>query len=110
MAKKVGINGFGRIGKVVFRLLQQHSEIEVVGINDPMDLDTMVYLLKYDTVHGRFNGIVLRAEGGIIVNDKFIPVSAESDPEKHSLESVGCRLCDRIFRFFLKAGCCSKSI
>lgn len=81
MTKKVGINGFGRIGKVVFRLLQQHSEIEVVGINDPMDLDTMVYLLKYDTVHGRFNGSVLRAEGGIIVNSKFIPVSAESDPE-----------------------------
>lgn len=81
MAKKVGINGFGRIGKVVFRLLQQHPEIEVVGINDPMDLDTMVYLLKYDTVHGRFNGTVLRGEGGILVNGKFIPVSAESDPE-----------------------------
>lgn len=81
MTKKVGINGFGRIGKVVFRLLQTNSNIEVVGINDPMDLLTLVYLLKYDTIHGRFNGTVSIAENGIIVNDRFIPVSSETAPE-----------------------------
>ena len=81
MTKKVGINGFGRIGKVVFRLLQTNPEIEVVGINDPMDLDTMVYLLKYDTIHGRFNGTVVKADGGIVVNERFIPVSAEFEPQ-----------------------------
>ncbi len=81
MTKKVGINGFGRIGKVVFRLLQTNPEIEVMGINDPMDLDTMVYLLKYDTIHGRFNGTVSKADEGILVNGRFIPVSAEVDPE-----------------------------
>jgi glyceraldehyde 3-phosphate dehydrogenase len=81
MTKKVGINGFGRIGKVVFRLLQTNPEVEVVGINDPMDIDTMVYLLKYDTVHGRFNGTVAAADGGILVNNHFVPVSAEHEPE-----------------------------
>ncbi len=81
MTKKVGINGFGRIGKVVFRLLQTNSDIEVVGINDPMNLDTLVYLLKYDTVHGRFNGTVTASENGIVVNNRFIPVSSEMEPE-----------------------------
>ena len=81
MTKKVGINGFGRIGKLVFRILQESSTIEVVGINDPMDLDTLVYLLKYDTVHGRFNGSVSKAEHGIMVNNHFISVSSEQNPE-----------------------------
>lgn len=81
MTKKVGINGFGRIGKVVFRLLQNNPEMEVMGINDPMDLETLVYLLKYDTIHGRFNGTVSKAEDGIIVNSRFIPVSGEIEPE-----------------------------
>jgi len=89
MTKKVGINGFGRIGKVVFRLLQANSEIEVVAINDPMELDTLVYLLKYDTVHGRFKGTVTKAEGGIIVNNRFIPVSTEYKPENIPWDSWG---------------------
>ncbi len=81
MIKKVGINGFGRIGKVVFRLLQNNPKIKVVGINDPMDIDTLVYLLKYDTIHGRFDGSVTKTNGGIVVNNQFIPISCELNPE-----------------------------
>ncbi|MEF9864430.1 MAG: glyceraldehyde 3-phosphate dehydrogenase NAD-binding domain-containing protein, partial [Christensenellaceae bacterium] len=68
MAIKVGINGFGRIGRLVFRAAAQNPNIEVVGINDPfIDPKYMEYMLKYDTVHGRFNGSVSYKEDAIIV-------------------------------------------
>ncbi len=80
--KKIGINGFGRIGRVVFRLLQTHQDIEVSQINDPMDLDTLIYLLKYDSIHGRFKYEIRKSEGGLIINNKFISISHELSPEK----------------------------
>ena len=84
MAIKVGINGFGRIGRLVFRAaVSQPEKFEVVGINDPfIDLDYMVYMVKYDTIHGRFDGCVKAEDGKLVVNGKAINVYAvqESRP------------------------------
>ena len=77
---KVGINGFGRIGRLVFRAAQTRNDIEIVGINDLIDVDYMVYMLKYDTVHGRFNGTAEAKDGKLIVNGKAIRVTAERNP------------------------------
>ena len=72
MAIKVGINGFGRIGRLVFRAaVSQPEKFEVVGINDPfIDLDYMVYMVKYDTIHGKFDGCVKAEDGKLVVNGK----------------------------------------
>ncbi|HHW45756.1 MAG TPA: type I glyceraldehyde-3-phosphate dehydrogenase [Clostridiales bacterium] len=82
MVIKIGINGFGRIGRLVFRsAIAQPDVFEVVGINDPfIDLDYMVYMIKYDTIHGRFNGEVKVENGKLVVNGKEITVFAETDP------------------------------
>ena len=82
MAIKIGINGFGRIGRIVFRAAQQRNDIEVVGINDLIDVDYMAYMLKYDSTHGRFNGTVEVKDGQLVVNGKAIRVTAERDPAK----------------------------
>ena len=76
MSIKVGINGFGRIGRMVFRASLNFPEIEVVGINDLCPADYLAYMLKYDTMHGQFNGTVEATENSIIVNGKEIPISA----------------------------------
>ena len=82
MAIRVGINGFGRIGRLVLRQGMAHGGIQFVGINDPaMNLDYMVYLLKYDSVHGRFNGSVEISDDCLVVNGQRIAVSFEKDPE-----------------------------
>lgn len=78
---KLGINGFGRIGRIVFRETFNRDNVEVVAINDLLDVDHLAYLLKYDSVHGRFNGKVEVKEGKLYVNDKFIRVTAERDPK-----------------------------
>ena len=65
---KVGINGFGRIGRLVFRAAMTRNDIEIVAINDPSELDYLVYTLKYDTVHGRFNGTIEIKDGELYVN------------------------------------------
>ena len=80
MTIKVGINGFGRIGRVVFRIIQKNANIEVVGINDITDAKTLAHLLKYDSAHGRFDGIVEHTDNSIIINGKEIPISAERNP------------------------------
>jgi len=80
MAIKIGINGFGRIGRLVFRAAQDNPNIEVVGINDLFDNDCLAYLLKYDSVHGRFNGTVESTDTHLIVNGKKIRSTAERDP------------------------------
>jgi len=80
MALNVGINGFGRIGRLVFRAAVDNPAIKVVGINDLFPPESLAYLLKYDTTHGRFPGEVEAADGGIVVNGRLIPVSAERDP------------------------------
>ncbi|NMB36591.1 MAG: type I glyceraldehyde-3-phosphate dehydrogenase [Bacteroidales bacterium] len=77
---KVGINGFGRIGRLVFRAAQKRNDIEIVGINDLLDVDYIAYMLKFDTVHGRFDGTVEVADGKLVVNGKAIRVTCEKDP------------------------------
>ena len=81
MKVKLGINGFGRIGRIVFRETFNRDNVEVVAINDLLDVDHLAYLLKYDSVHGRFNGKVEVKEGKLYVNDRFIRVTAERDPK-----------------------------
>ncbi|MBU2507867.1 MAG: type I glyceraldehyde-3-phosphate dehydrogenase [Bacteroidetes bacterium] len=80
MAIKVGINGFGRIGRLVFRRAVQLDDIEVVGINDLLDVDYIAYMLKYDSTHGRFNGEVSVKDGYLVVNGKSIRITAEKNP------------------------------
>lgn len=79
---RVAINGFGRIGRLTFRALLQKSDVEVVSINDLTDPKTLAHLLKYDSVHGRFNGTVSVKDGSIVVNGKAIQITAEKDPSK----------------------------
>merc|ERR1712127_975344 len=89
---RMGINGFGRIGRFVFRstYMNNAGKAKVTAINDPfMDLDYLVYLLKYDSVHGRFPGTVEEADGGIKVNGDFIKVYHETDPSKIGWGKVG---------------------
>ena len=78
---KLGINGFGRIGRIVFRETFNRDNVEVVAINDLLDVDHLAYLLKYDSVHGRFAGKVEVKDGKLYVNDKFIRVTAQRDPK-----------------------------
>ncbi len=80
MSIKVGINGFGRIGRMVFRASVNHPDIEIVGINDLCPADYLAYMLKYDTMHGQFQGEVTSTENAIVVNGKAIPVFAERSP------------------------------
>lgn len=90
MAIKVGINGFGRIGRLVFRAACERSDIDVVGINDPfIDLNYMVYMLKYDTVHGRFKGTAEVKDGKFVVNGKPIEVYACKDPAEIKWAACG---------------------
>lgn len=77
---KIGINGFGRIGRIVFRETFKRDNVEVVAINDLLDVDHLAYLLKYDSVHGKFNGTVEVKEGKLFVNDTYIRVTAERNP------------------------------
>jgi glyceraldehyde 3-phosphate dehydrogenase len=77
---KVGINGFGRIGRLVFRAAMERDDMEIVGINDLLDAQYMAYMLRYDSVHGGFNGSIEYAENALIVNGQKIRVTAEKDP------------------------------
>ena len=82
MSLKIGINGFGRIGRMVFRIAIQQDDIEIVGVNDLLDIKHLAYLLKYDSVHGNFNGSILVKSDHLIVNGKKIKITAERDPSK----------------------------
>jgi glyceraldehyde 3-phosphate dehydrogenase len=86
---KLGINGFGRIGRIVLRETFNRDNVEVVAINDLLDVDHLAYLLKYDSVHGRFNGTVEVKEGQLFVNGKNIRVTAERDPSILKWDEVG---------------------
>ena len=86
---KVGINGFGRIGRMVFRASVARDDMEVVAINDLLEVDYLAYMLKYDSVHGRFQGEVSTRDGKLIVNGKEIRVTAETDPSKLAWGDVG---------------------
>jgi glyceraldehyde 3-phosphate dehydrogenase len=89
MAVKVGINGFGRIGRLVFRAAQNRSDIEVVAINDLISVDYMAYMFKYDTVHGQFKGTVEVKDGNLVVNGKSIRVTAEKNPADLKWGEIG---------------------
>ncbi|HCM1963213.1 glyceraldehyde-3-phosphate dehydrogenase, type I [Salmonella enterica subsp. salamae] len=89
MTIKVGINGFGRIGRTVFRAAQKRSDIEIVAINDLLDVNYMAYMLKYDSTHGRFDGTVEVDNGQLIVNGKIIRVTTERDPNNLKWGEIG---------------------
>ena len=86
---KIGINGFGRIGRLVFRAAQKRDDIVVVAINDLIEVDYMAYMLKYDSMHGRFDGTVSVKNGMLVVNGKKIRVTAEKDPANLKWNEVG---------------------
>ena len=92
MTIKVGINGFGRIGRFVFRAACERSDIEIVGINDLLDAEYMAYMLKYDSTHGRFNGTVDVDNGQLVVNGKTIRVTAERDPANLAWDKIGAEV------------------
>ncbi|WP_150140325.1 type I glyceraldehyde-3-phosphate dehydrogenase [Candidatus Enterovibrio escicola] len=89
MTIKVGINGFGRIGRFVFRASIKRSDIEVVAINDLIDVDYMAYMLTYDSTHGRFNGKIEVVDGNLVVNGKIVRVTAERNPTDLKWEEIG---------------------
>lgn len=89
---KVGINGFGRIGRLAFRAALERKDIEIVGINDLVEPDYMAYMLKYDSTHGRFKGTVEVKDGHLIVNGKKIRVTAEKDPANLKWSEVGAEI------------------
>jgi glyceraldehyde 3-phosphate dehydrogenase len=86
---KVGINGFGRIGRLVFRAAQKRNDIQVVGINDLISVDYMAYMLKYDTIHGQFDGTIDIKDGNLVVNGNTIRVTAEKNPADLKWDAVG---------------------
>ena len=86
---KVGINGFGRIGRLVFRAAASNPNIEVVGINDLIEVDYMAYMLKYDSTHGVFKGTIEVKDGKLVVNGKSIRITAEKDPANLKWNEIG---------------------
>ena len=86
---KIGINGFGRIGRLVFRAAVQYPNIEIVGINDLLTADYMAYMLRYDSTHGQFNGSIEVINNQLVVNGKTIRVTAEKDPANLKWAEVG---------------------
>lgn len=113
MTIKIGINGFGRIGRLVFRRATQLDNIEVVGINDLISVDYIAYMLKYDSTHGKFDGTVAVEDGNLVVNGKSIRVTSERDPKnlkwdevgaEYVLESTGLFLTDEKARAHIEAG------
>jgi glyceraldehyde 3-phosphate dehydrogenase len=104
---KIGINGFGRIGRIAFRIAAANENVEVVGINDLLDVDHLAYLLKYDSVHGKFDGTVDVVNGNLVVNGKTIRITAERNPEDLKWGEVGAEIvmdCTGIFTTLDKAG------
>jgi glyceraldehyde 3-phosphate dehydrogenase len=86
---KIGINGFGRIGRLMFRFAVKRDNVEVVAINDLLDVEHLKYLLEYDSVHGRFDGTVEIKDGHLVVNGKTIRITAERDPKNLKWDEVG---------------------
>ena len=111
MAIKVGINGFGRIGRMVFRAaVQNFKDIEVVGINDLLEPDYLAYMLKYDSVHGRFKGEVSVEGNTLVVNGKKIRLTAVKDPAELKWNEVGADIVVESTGLFLTKETCQKHI
>jgi glyceraldehyde 3-phosphate dehydrogenase len=99
MKMKIGINGFGRIGRLVFRAAMEHKDVEVVAINDLFDADYLAYMLKYDSTHKEFKGtIVAESPSCIVVNGKKVRVTAEKDPANLKWGEVGADYIDELER------------
>ncbi|MCM4170275.1 type I glyceraldehyde-3-phosphate dehydrogenase [Arenibacter sp. TNZ] len=97
---KIGINGFGRIGRLVFRATVERDNVDVVAINDLLDVEHLAYLLEYDSVHGKFNGTVEVKDGHLVVNGKTVRITAERDPKNLKWDEVGAEIvaeCTGIF-------------
>ncbi len=97
---KIGINGFGRIGRLVFRTTIKRGDVDVVAINDLLDVEHLAYLLKYDSVHGKFDGTVEVKDGHLVVNGKTVRITAERDPKNIKWDAVGADIvaeCTGIF-------------
>jgi len=97
---KIGINGFGRIGRLAFRIAAQRENVQVVGINDLLDVDYLAYMLKYDSVHGKFDGEVSVKDGKLIVNGNEIRISAERNPEDLKWDEIGAEYVIEATGFF----------
>jgi glyceraldehyde 3-phosphate dehydrogenase len=111
MTIKVGINGFGRIGRMVFRAAtKDFPEIEVVAINDLLEPDYLAYMLKHDSVHGRFQGDVSVSGNNLVVNGKTIRLTAEKDPANLKWNEVGADIVIECTGFFLTKETCQKHI
>ncbi|TNF37098.1 MAG: type I glyceraldehyde-3-phosphate dehydrogenase [Gammaproteobacteria bacterium] len=111
MTIKVGINGFGRIGRMVFRAVhKEFKDIEIVGINDLLDADYLAYMLKYDSVHGNFAGTVTSEPGAMIVDGKKIRLTAERDPANLKWGDVKADIVIDCTGFFLTEEGCQKHI
>jgi glyceraldehyde 3-phosphate dehydrogenase len=103
MAIKVGINGFGRIGRLVLRAAKTNANIEIVGINDLFDANQLAYMLKYDTVHGQYPGTVEAVAGALVVDGKKIRLTAEKDPANLKWGEIGAEyICDSTGLFLEK--------
>ncbi|MCX6239285.1 MAG: type I glyceraldehyde-3-phosphate dehydrogenase [Bacteroidia bacterium] len=107
---KIGINGFGRIGRLVFRAAVDRSDVEVVGINDIIDVDYMAYMLKYDSTHGRFSGTISVENGALVVNGKKIRVTAERNPADLKWSEVGAEYVVESTGLFLDKAKCQAHI
>ena len=101
MTIKVGINGFGRIGRFVFRASCERADIQVVAINDLIDVEYMAYMLKYDSTHGRFNGTVEVKDGNLVVNGQTVRVTAERNPEDLKWDEAGVEVVAEATGLFL---------
>jgi len=110
MAIRLGINGFGRIGRLVFRRACEQADIEVVGINDLIDVDYIAYMLRYDSTHGRFQGAVEVINGGLVVNGRPIRISCERDPADLRWDEVGAETVLEATGFFLTDATARKHI
>jgi glyceraldehyde 3-phosphate dehydrogenase len=111
MAIRVGINGFGRIGRMVFRAAAQHfTDIEVVAINDLLEPDYLAYMLKHDSVHGKFKGDVAVEGNHLVVNGKTIRLTAEKDPANLKWDEAGVDIVIECTGFFLTKETCQKHI
>ena len=110
MTIKVGINGFGRIGRFVFRAACERSDIEIVGINDLLDANYMAYMLKYDSTHGRFKGTVEVKDGQLVVNGKTIRCTAERDPANLKWDEIGADVVAEATGLFLDDATARKHI
>ena len=110
MVVKVGINGFGRIGRLAFRRIQNVEGVEVARINDLTDPAMLAHLLKYDTTQGRFDGDVVVKDGGFEVNGQFVKVSAERDPEQIDWANDGVEIVLEATGFFATKAAAEKHL